>query len=198
MSSAPPPLVLASRSPQRRAILTQLRIPFVVRAVDVTELSEGEPGELVEANARRKACAGAAADVSADSADPRQWVLGVDTVVVLDADILGKPADAVHAGETLARLAGRTHRVFSGVAVSRAGVLESLHEVTTVTFRSLPADALERYVASEEWRGRAGGYAIQGLGAALVRRIEGDYLNVVGLPAGALLDRWPELGLGGA
>jgi septum formation protein len=169
-----------------------------VRAVDVTELSEGEPGELVEANARRKACAGAAADVSADSADPRQWVLGVDTVVVLDADILGKPADAVHAGETLARLAGRTHRVFSGVAVSRAGVLESLHEVTTVTFRSLPADALERYVASEEWRGRAGGYAIQGLGAALVRRIEGDYLNVVGLPAGALLDRWPELGLGGA
>jgi septum formation protein len=116
-------------------------------------------------------------------------VLGADTLVTLDGAILGKPQDRAQAVEYLARLAGRTHQVVGGVALARDGTLVAeTVDVTDVTFRALTAQQVEDYVALGEWEGRAGGYAIQGRGAVLVRSITGDYLNVVGLPLARLLD----------
>jgi septum formation protein len=115
-------------------------------------------------------------------------VLGADTDVVIDGDILGKPRDAAEARAFLARLGGRTHEVVGGIALARGGaIVASAAESTGVTFRGLDDATLDWYVATGEWEGRAGGYAIQGAGAALVERIEGDYLNVVGLPMACLL-----------
>jgi septum formation protein len=130
-------------------------------------------------------------------------VLGVDTVVVLDGVIYGKPADAAEARATLERLSGRTHEVVSGIAVVEpaAGaepVVRTAHAITRVSFRDLDPATLDWYLATEEWRDRAGGYAIQGRGAALVAGIEGDYFNVVGLPVPALLDLLPGLVSGNA
>lgn len=175
------PLILASRSPQRRAILEQLRIPFEVLHVDVEELAAGEPVDVARANALRKAEEGA-------RQRPDRTVLGVDTIVALDGEIFGKPASEEDAIGTLKRLAGRTHEVVSGLALVKSANPQVAHEVTNVTFRDLDDTLVERYVATGEWSGRAGGYAIQGIGAGLVRRIMGDYLNVVGLPVGKLLD----------
>ena len=126
----------------------------------------------------------------AAQAPPTARVLGVDTVVVVDGDVLGKPADAVEARAMLQRLQGRAHTVVSGLHLTRAG---EGTEATEVVFRPLDPAAVDRYVGTHEWRGRAGGYAIQERGAALVRRVEGDYLNVVGLPVGLLLDLAPDL-----
>jgi septum formation protein len=129
-------------------------------------------------------------------------VLGVDTVVVCDGHQLGKPADRAEAGDMLAALAGRSHDVVSGFCLRTDG-WEELHRVTTqVSFRPLAAGEIEHYLAAGEWEGRAGAYAIQGLGASLVERISGDYLNVVGLPAALLVSllasRWPgHFGFGG-
>jgi len=114
-------------------------------------------------------------------------VLGVDTAVVVDGEVLGKPAGAAEAEAMLERLAGRTHEVVSGLCLVTPAWEELHHETTRVTFRSLDARDLAHYIASREWEGRAGAYAIQGLGASLVERIEGDYLNVVGLPAALLV-----------
>jgi septum formation protein len=175
------PLILASRSPQRRAILAQLGIAFEVLAVDVEELTAGDAVEIARSNALRKARAGAAQR-------PQHTVLGVDTVVALDGEIFGKPASAEAAIATLKRLAGRTHEVVSGLALMKSANPQVTHEVTKVEFRVLDDALLRRYVETGEWSGRAGGYAIQGIGAGLVRRIMGDYLNVVGLPVGKLLD----------
>jgi septum formation protein len=174
-------LVLASRSPQRRAILEQLRIAFEVLEVDVNELCSGIAHEVARENALAKASAGAAAR-------PGETILGVDTIVVCDGDILGKPPSAAAAESALKRLSGRTHEVVSGLALIRSGNPQVVHEVTEVVFRELDDDLVQRYVQTGEWSGRAGGYAIQGQGATLVRAIRGDYLNVVGLPVGALLD----------
>ena len=175
------PLILASRSPQRRAILAQLGIAFEVLHVDVEELEAGDPVEVARSNALRKATAGM-------RRRPRHTVLGVDTVVALDGEIYGKPASAREAQATLKRLAGRTHDVVSGLALAKDGNPQVVHEVTKVTFRALDDALVRRYVECGEWAGRAGGYAIQGRGAGLVRRIMGDYLNVVGLPVAKLLD----------
>jgi septum formation protein len=174
-------LVLASRSPQRRAILAQAGIAFEVVDVDVEELQSGDPVHAARENALRKARAGAAQR-------PGETVLGVDTIVALDGEIFGKPPSAAAAAATLRRLSGRTHEVVSGLALLESGNTQVVHEVTNVTFRELDEDLVRRYVESGEWPGRAGGYAIQGQGAVLVRRIMGDYLNVVGLPLGKLLD----------
>ena len=175
------PLVLASRSPQRRAILEQLRIPFEVLHVDVVELTSGDPVEVARDNALRKANAGA-------QRRPDDTILGVDTVVALDGEIFGKPDSQAAAIATLKRLSGRTHDVVSGLALVKSVNPQVAHEVTKVTFRELDDELVARYAATGEWSGRAGGYAIQGMGAGLVRRIMGDYLNVVGLPVGKLLD----------
>jgi septum formation protein len=182
--SAPPapPLRLASRSPQRRAILEQLGLPFeVVEPRFEEEQSGADPIAEVERRARGKARSVAA------GADERP-VLGVDTEVVLDGRIYGKPADAGEAETMLEALSGRTHEVVSGLCLLTPGWEEVRHEVTRVTFRQLTPRELGLYVAADEWHERAGGYAIQGRGAALVERIEGDYLNVVGLPAALLAD----------
>jgi septum formation protein len=179
-----PPLVLASASPQRRAILTQLGVAFEVRPAGVEELTHGDPEHVALENARLKA------DHIARDTAPGVRVLGVDTVVALDGEVFGKPEDAAHATATLTRLSGRTHRVVSGLVLRPHGE----RVVTThVTFRALTPGQVERYVAGGEWRDRAGGYAIQERGAWLVERIEGDYANVVGLPVAALLDLAPDL-----
>jgi len=173
--SVPPasPIILASVSPQRRAILEQLRIPFEVVPPRFEE-SGNDPVELAAGKAR-----------SVDGAG--RPVLGVDTEVVVDGEALGKPTDAGAAEAMLERLAGRTHEVVSGLCLRTPAWEELDSETTRVTFRVLTPRDLAHYVGSGEWEGRAGGYAIQGLGAALVERIEGDYLNVVGLPAALLV-----------
>jgi septum formation protein len=137
-------------------------------------------------NARRKAVAVAPASTP---------ILGVDTVVVVDGAVYGKPADAAAARATLALLSGRDHEVLSGLCVLAPGGDEPRTALarTRVRFRPLDDAALDWYVATEEWRERAGGYAIQGRGAALVAEIEGDYLNVVGLPVAVLLELLPGL-----
>jgi septum formation protein len=145
----------------------------------VEELTQGEAHEVALENARRKA-----------HAVEGGRVLGVDTVVHLDGRLYGKPEDADAARAMIATLAGRTHEVVSGYCLR--GEAEGT-DVTRVTFRRLDAAKVDAYVATGEWRGRAGAYAIQERGAVLVRRIEGDYLNVVGLPVAALLDAAPDL-----
>ncbi len=183
MSRAPAPsLLLASTSPQRRAILTQLRLPFDVVAPRYEErVAEGEPpSELVCEHALGKARS------VADEAGERP-VVGVDTIVHCRGRLFGKPGTAEEAAETLATLSGDVHEVVSGLALVTPGWELVQHEVTRVRFRVLTARDLAGYVATGEWEGRAGAYAIQGLGASLVERIDGDYLNVVGLPAAALV-----------
>jgi septum formation protein len=178
--------VLASRSPQRRAILEQLAIPFDVVVPEYDE-EQGADGDDPVAEVERRARGKARSVAGAAGADERP-VLGVDTEVVLDGRVYGKPGDAGSAEAMLEALSGRTHEVVSGLCLLTPGWEEVRHEVTRVSFRSLPPRELGLYVASGEWHDRAGGYAIQGLGAALVARIEGDYLNVVGLPAALLVD----------
>ena len=169
------PLILASTSPQRSAILTQLGIPFEIVAPPYVETPGGDPLEHAVGKAR-----------SVDGGG--RLVLGVDTVVLLGDDVIGKPEDAAGARRMLERLSGRTHEVVSGLCLRGPGWEELHSETTHVSFCELTSVELDDYVAGGEWEGRAGGYAIQGRGAALVERIDGDYLNVVGLP-GALLVR---------
>jgi septum formation protein len=179
-------LVLASRSPQRRAILETLGVPFAIRPVDVVEEVEGHPVDVAAENALRKALAGRARG--------GEIVLGVDTLVALGPEIWGKPPNEAVARETLRRLSGRTHDVVSGVAlVGEDGRVRAATALTRVTFRALEEATIDWYLRSGEWEERAGGYAIQGRGGALVERIDGDYLNVVGLPVATLLDLWPDL-----
>ncbi|MGA9876236.1 MAG: Maf family protein [Solirubrobacteraceae bacterium] len=185
-----PPLVLASASPQRRAILERLGVRFTVRPTGVEEIEQGEPEQVAVENALRKARAAYEAGAEADT---RETVLGCDTLVALGQCIYGKPADEDAARETLRALAGATHTVFSGIALLSAGEQQVALARTQVSFRECSEDLIDWYLACGEWRGRAGGYAIQGLGAVLVREIHGDYENVVGLPLAALLDLYPEL-----
>jgi septum formation protein len=182
-------LVLASGSPQRRAILGDLGLDFEVRASDVAEEDEGAPRVVASENALRKALA--VADAAGPDAD--ELVLGCDTLVATELEIWGKPPNEAAARETLRRLSGRTHEVVSGLALVQRGDVRAATEITQVTFRALDERTIDWYVSTGEWDGRAGGYAIQGRGAVLVKRIEGDYLNVVGLPVAALLALQPEL-----
>ena len=176
MSSSPaPPLLLASTSPRRTEILEMLRLPFDVVAPDYEE-NEADPVAHAVGKARSVLA----------QADGRP-VLGCDTEVILDGRVYGKAGGPAEADEMLESLAGRTHEVVSGLALLTAA-WEDVHRVVTrVTFRELTARDLASYVASGEWEGRAGAYAIQGFGASLVERVEGDYLNVVGLPAATLV-----------
>ena len=195
-----PHLVLASRSPRRREILGWLGVDFEVVEPDVEELREGpDPESLVLENARLKALAGL--DAIGDPSDDTV-VLGVDTDVFVDGHMLGQPGDRVEAEQRLRLLSGREHELLSGVCLvgpraagipgaplrERTGLSRSL-----VTFRALDEPTLATYLDSEEWRGRAGGYAIQGLGSILVEKVEGDFSNVVGLPIRVLMDLDPAL-----
>jgi len=210
-----PGLVLASRSPQRRTILEQLGVTFEVVVPDrVDELEEGPPREVAVENAYRKAAAVAgeagsgeavagsggsgeavAGEAGSGASGGRDGlVLGVDTVVALGARMYGKPIEPGDAEDTLWALSGRTHTVISGVClIDGDGRARTAAAETAVTFRSLNDDLIAWYVSSEEWRDRAGGYAIQGRGAALIERIEGDYTNVVGLPVVTVLEMAPLL-----
>jgi len=177
-----PPLLLASTSPQRKAILEQLHIPFEVVAPKYEEETprDGDALQIVREHARGKARS------VADLAEDRP-VVGVDTAVVLDGRIFGKPANASDAERMLEELSGKTHVVVSGLCLLTPRWEDVEHEATEVSFRELAPRELGIYVATHEWEGRAGGYAIQGRGAALVESIAGDYLNVVGLPAALLV-----------
>lgn len=179
-------LVLASTSPQRRAILGQLQIAFesVSPRYEEHDPVDADPVELVRRHAEGKA-----QSVHVEG----RVTLGVDTTVHLGRRTFGKPEGATHAREMLAALSARRHTVISGVCLLGTGTPVVDHATTTVSFRRLSAAEVDAYVRTGEWRNRAGGYAIQGLGGRLVTRIEGDYLNVVGLPGAllvALLDRY--------
>jgi septum formation protein len=182
--SAPPapPILLASTSPQRRAILEQLGLPFDVVAPRYVEHDppDADPVRLV-----REHALGKARSVAAEAGD--RPVLGVDTTVVCGDRVYGKATGPEDAAEMLDALGGTTHEVVSGLCLVTPGWEEIDHEITRVSFRPLTARDIAAYVSSGEWQGRAGAYAIQGLGAGLVERIEGDYLNVVGLPAALLV-----------
>jgi septum formation protein len=185
------PLILASGSPQRRAILERLGVAFTVRVTDVEELSEGDPVEVARENALRKARAALRPGAA-------EAVLGCDTLVTLDGVIYGKPSDETAARATLTALGGHTHEVISGIALLLTDEgAETAERVavarTRVTFAPIDEELLDWYVGTGEWRGRSGGYAIQGAGQKLAQKIDGEIENVVGLPVIALRDIYPEL-----
>jgi len=179
-------VVLASRSPQRRAILDQIGVAYDVEEPEVEELESGPPHEVALENAFRKASAVAARVSGA-------VVLGVDTLVSLGARVYGKPVDEADARTMLTALAGRRHTVVSGLCLIADGRTRTAAASTVVEFRAFDEALIEWYLASGEWSERAGAYAIQGRGAALVAGIEGDFLNVVGLPVTTLLELAPGL-----
>ncbi len=182
------PLVLASASPRRRELLTLLGLTFDVAPADVDETWRN--GEAPEVHAERLAREKAAA-VPRDGA----VVVGADTIVVVDGDILGKPADAAEARAMLARLGGRGHVVHTAIAVAYRGRVASGVVSTKVWFRPLDAAAIAAYVATGEPMDKAGAYGIQGYGAVIVDRIEGDYFTVMGLGLARLMDLLREVGL---
>ncbi|HET9677845.1 MAG TPA: nucleoside triphosphate pyrophosphatase [Solirubrobacterales bacterium] len=186
-------VTLASGSPQRKEILEKLGIEFEVVVPGVEELTEGDPEHLVVENARRKA----------EAVEAVGLVIACDTDVVLDGEVLGKPADELEAREYLDRMSGRAHTVMSGMVVTEVQTdlspdtgdnkIRSGVEKTTVVFKQLSEEEKERYVRFREWEGRSGGYAIQTLGSTLVERLEGSVSNVVGLPVGLLAELAPQL-----
>jgi septum formation protein len=157
-------------------------VDFRVELPDVEELTEGAPRELVVQNALLKL-----------RSVPGGRVLAVDSMVVWDGRARGKPADAAEAERWLRELSGRWHEVMGGIALREHGEERTDVAVTRVRFRELGESDIQRYLASGEWRDRAGGYAIQELGAMLVEEIAGDYFNVVGLPIAALLRLAPDI-----
>lgn len=177
------PLVLASASPRRRVLLEQVGLVPLVRPTGADETwPEGlAPGPAVEVLAARKA--------RAADAEPDALVIAADTVVVLDGEVLGKPTDAADAARTLRRLSGRTHTVYTGVALRHDGRDATVHAATDVTMAPLTDAEIDAYVATGSPLDKAGGYGIQDeVGALLVARIDGEYTNVVGLPLRTLLD----------
>ena len=185
---AVPRIILASRSPQRRALLAALGLDFGVQVPEVEEENEGEPRQLVVRNATRKAEA-----VAADQ--PDALVIAGDTEVVIDGEVLGQPESENEARAHLQRLSASEHHVLGGLALIGPGDAQPRTgvDLSTVAFRELEETLLNAYLASGEWRGRAGSYAIQGLGSALVDIVRGDVSNVIGLPVGLLLRLAPEL-----
>lgn len=173
----PPPLFLASTSPRRRELLQQLDLVFSVLGVEVDEsVVAGErPADYVLRLARTKAQAGLAQIAEG-------VVIAADTSVVVDDEVLGKPASEVEAFDMWRRLSGRTHQVLTGVAVADAHHAEAVAVSTRVHFRAMSRTEMQAYWQSGEPRDKAGGYAIQGKGAIFVDAIEGSYSNVVGLP----------------
>lgn len=177
-------LILASASPRRRELLAQAGYAFTVEAADVDESERpGEsPSDYVRRLAEEKAQAIFARHTNAQNSDSPLIVLGADTTVVCEGQILAKPADAADARRMLERLSGRTHQVLTGIAaVTRAGTASAV-ESTDVTFSQIPAAELEIYCATSEPLDKAGAYGIQGYAARWIPRIDGDYFNVMGLP----------------
>jgi septum formation protein len=184
---APRRIILASRSPQRQALLSALGLDFEIADPAIEELTEGEPRDLVVENARWKAAA------VATKAKPGTVVIAGDTEVVIDGEVLGQPENEAEARRHLERLSGRDHEVLGGLALLGLDEPRDGIEASTVTFRELEPALISAYLASGEWNGRAGSYAIQGLGSALVSAVKGDISNVIGLPIPLLLRLAPEL-----
>ena len=188
--SEPLRVILASQSPRRRDLLNLIGIEHEILPANIDEslLPDESPVAHAERLARTKAQAIAVRE-------PAAVVIGSDTIVVLDGEILGKPADGGEAARTLARLSGRTHTVFTAVAVSLRGRTVSGVESVEVTFRSLTAEQIEAYIATAEPMDKAGAYGIQGFGAVIVERVHGDYFAVMGLALGRLVGLLDELGV---
>jgi septum formation protein len=182
-------IILASQSPRRRELLTLIGIPHEVRPADLDETVW--PGEVPTAHVER--LARSKAEVIA-AREPGSIVIGADTIVVLDGDILGKPNDPGEAARTLRRLSGRTHTVHTAVAVARNGETVSGVESVEVTFRPLTDAQIEAYVATREPMDKAGAYGIQGYGAVIVERVHGDYFAVMGLALGRLVGLLEQIG----
>lgn len=171
-------IILASGSPRRRQLLEQLGLSFTVQSSDVDESVEPglSPAAMVEQLSLRKGQA------VAESVGPDSLVLAADTVVALGDAVLGKPQDRAKAVSMLTSLSGKTHQVYTGVTLLGGGRRVTEHETTAVTFRSLSREEIGAYVDTGEPMDKAGAYGIQGYGALLVERLEGDYFNVMGLP----------------
>jgi septum formation protein len=183
-------MVLASASPRRRHLLEMLGIPHVVHPADVDETRL--PGEVPEAMAVRLATAKASA---VHVRRPDDLVLAADTVVIIDDQVLGKPAYPADAERMLALLSGRSHRVVTGVAlVVPGGDVRERYDVTHVWFRELSADLIRSYVATGEPLDKAGSYGVQGVGAVLVERVDGDFFSVMGLPLRLVVELLEEAG----
>ncbi|HWJ24875.1 MAG TPA: Maf family protein [Gemmatimonadaceae bacterium] len=189
-NGAPLRVILASQSPRRRDLLTLIGVPHEVRPADIDEtvLPGERPAPHAERLARGKALAIA-------SAEPDALTIGSDTIVVVDGDILGKPADRDEARRMLRRLSGREHVVFTAVAVADGGRVASGVEEVTVRFRALGDDEIDAYVATGEPMDKAGAYGIQGYGATIVEGIDGDYFAVMGLALGRMVRLMAELGI---
>ncbi|GMK38393.1 Maf-like protein [Paenibacillus sp. CCS19] len=193
-------LVLASSSPRRQELVASLDLSLPVRilSTDADESIEASwtPAEVVEKLAQRKAAA-AATRLADEGADKPSLVIGADTIVVLDGEVLGKPVDQQDAIATLVRLQGRSHEVYTGVACihTQDGTSLVRHQRTQVWMKPLTQDRIERYVATGEPMDKAGSYGIQGLGSTIVERIEGCYFNVVGLPLSLLADMLEPFGV---
>ena len=189
-NGAPLRVILASQSPRRRDLLTLIGVPHEVRPADIDEtvLPGERPAPHAERLARGKALAIA-------SAEPDALTIGSDTIVVVDGDILGKPGDADEARRMLRRLSGREHVVFTAVAVAYGGRVASSVEEVTVSFRALTDHDIDAYVATGEPMDKAGAYGIQGYGATIVERIDGDYFAVMGLALGRMVRLMAELGV---
>ena len=185
-----PRIILASQSPRRRELLTLVGIAHEVRPAEIDEAYW--PGEEPRAHAER--LAREKAGVVARS-DPRALVIGSDTIVVVDGDVLGKPRDASHAEAMLARLAGRSHVVMTAIAVQHGAEVHSDVEEVGVTFHRLTGEEIRAYVATGEPMDKAGAYGIQGFGATIVRRVDGDYFAVMGLPLQRLVRLMEALGV---
>ena len=185
-----PHVILASQSPRRRELLTLVGIPHEVRPADIDEscLSGEEPRAHCERLAREKAGV-----VARDA--PSALVIGSDTIVVVDGDVLGKPRTEAEAAAMLSRLAGRSHTVITAVAVQWRGVERAAVEEVDVTFHSLTPAEIDAYIATGEPMDKAGAYGIQGYGATIVARVDGDYFAVMGLPLQRLVRLMADLGV---
>jgi septum formation protein len=187
------PLVLASASPRRRDLLARENVDFEVVPADIPE--EHRPDEAPTAFASRLAGEKALAVARRIGPDPPRWVLGADTIVVIDGDILGKPIDDADAERLLTRLVGRTHSVITAFALVKSGdwVLHSDWLESRVSMRTADLAEIRAYVATGEPMDKAGAYAVQGIGGTLVEKVEGSWDNVIGLPVAEVLARWAKL-----
>ena len=185
-----PHVILASQSPRRRELLTLVGIAHEVRPADINEAYLS--GEHPRAHAERLACEKASV-VARDA--PNALVIGSDTIVVVDGDVLGKPRDESEAAAMLTRLAGRSHTVVTAVAVQWRGIERSAVEEVDVTFHPLTPTEIDAYVATREPMDKAGAYGIQGYGATIVSRVDGDYFAVMGLPLQRVVRLMADLGV---
>ena len=185
-----PEVILASQSPRRRELLSLVGIAHAVQPADIdeTQWPDEEPRAHCERLAREKVAAVA-------EREPKALVIGSDTIVILDGEVLGKPNDEAEARATLARLSGRSHTVMTAVAVRWRGQERSAVEEVGVTFHALSAEQIAEYVATREPMDKAGAYGIQGYGATIVARVDGDYFAVMGLPLQRLVRLLAELGV---